>query len=69
MFDRERKILKLSGREEPIEKFVVMFQTPFGLFDDLDEAMKRIIAMDYDVNACIKPVAVAVSATLYEIVG
>lgn len=69
MFDRIKKTIILRGKEEKIIEFSCWFQTPFGLFDQYDTAVKRLIADDMDVTSCLKPVAVAISETLYEVVG
>lgn len=69
MFNRETKTLSLEGKNEPVVEFVVWWQTPFGLFDSFEEARRRVAVSDMDIWACLKPVTVAKTETLYEVIG
>lgn len=69
MFNREKKAVVIQGKTEPVLKFEVWFQTPMGLFDAYEDAVKRLIADDMDINQCMKPVAVAISSSSYEVIG
>jgi hypothetical protein len=67
MFDITQKELDLQGKKEPITSFQVWFQTPFGLYEELEEAIKKCEDTDLHPLTCVVPVPVAVSETLYEV--
>jgi hypothetical protein len=47
----------------------VWFQTPFGLVEELNEAVERVQEHGIDPEVSIVPVSVAVTDTLYEVCG
>lgn len=67
MFDITQKELNLQGKREPITHFDVWFQTPFGLYETVEEAIKKCEDTDLLPLTCVVPVPVAVSETLYEV--
>jgi hypothetical protein len=69
MISKADGTITLRGRTEPIERFVVWFQTPFGLIDDFELAKQRVSASDFDVDLNVVPVSVALGATLHELCG
>jgi hypothetical protein len=70
MIQKVDKTVTLQGKTEPILRFEVWFQTPFGLFTDLDEALRRVAGSgDLDPEMNVVPVSVAVCDTLYELCG
>lgn len=69
MFDTARKTITLRGKTEPVVTFQVWFTTPFGLMEDIDEAAKRCAAANLEPALNVRPVPVAVSETLYEVIG
>lgn len=69
MFHKAKKEITILGKTEPIIGFDVWFMTPFGLTDDYESAVKRLVADDMDVELCLKPVAVAITETNYEVIG
>lgn len=69
MISKINKTVTISGKTEPIIRFQVMFQTPFGLMDNLDDAVLRTAASDMDAELAVVPVSVAVCETLYEVCG
>jgi len=69
MFNLETKTLNQNGKELPIKQWVVWFQTPIGLVTDYDEAIQRCKECDFDPNAVISPVPVALDIDdRYEII-
>lgn len=69
MFDLNKKTLTFHGRTLPIVKWVVYFSTPIGLITDLDEAIIACMSNDFDPNAVISPVSVALdSEDRYEVI-
>ena len=67
MINLETKTIKHGDGEQPIKKWVVMFQTPFGLCDTLEEAQTLCMANDWLPNLMIVPIPVAVGIDTYEI--
>lgn len=62
----ETETIELDGMER-IMRWEVWFQTPFGLYQELQKAKERCMVDDFDFNLCITPVAVAVSKNKYEV--
>lgn len=69
MVDRRNQRLIQGGKNEPIVRFEVWWQTPFGLFLDIKEAIKKLDETDMDIEGLIRPVSVAVGTTTYEVIG
>ena len=67
MINLESKTIKHGESEQPIKKWVVMFQTPLGLCDSLEEAQTVCLANDWLPNLCIIPTPVAVGVDTYEV--
>lgn len=70
MIDLRSKILELQGKKEPIKSFTVWWHVEdLGLFDSFEEAI-RITSQDHIGHGkTIRPIPVAVSETLYEVLG
>lgn len=60
-------IKNVMEANEPIDKWEVWFQTPFGLCKTLKEAKDYCLANDLEIKLCITPVAVARSNLNYEV--
>lgn len=58
MIDMERQIIILHGCEFPITKWDIWFQSPVGLFEEANEAITRIKALDLPCLT-LRPVPVA----------
>ena len=69
MISKTQKTVTISGKTERILRFEVWFQSPFGLYSDLDEAVMRVAAADMDIELAIVPVSVAVCETIHEVCG
>ena len=69
MFDIEQQEIRLQGKTEKILRYEVWFMTPFGLIDNLEEAIERVKRIDMVVELTIRPVAIAISETLFEVVS
>ncbi len=69
MISLTRKTLTRNGVESEIIRFEVWFQTPFGLIENLEDAVVRLTAADMDPETIIVPVSVAISESSYEVVG
>ncbi len=59
-FNLVSKEIYLAGKTYPITKWEVWFQTPWGMYADLDDAKKKAIENDVDPAAVIIPVPVAI---------
>jgi hypothetical protein len=57
-----------NGKFEPIIRWEVWFQTPFGLIHDFQKAKQRVESADLDPDSTIVPVPVAISSNVYEVV-
>lgn len=60
MVDVANQTLRFKGKTLPITAFVVWFMTPFGLIDNLDEAVDKCNENDVPPQAVIVPVPVAI---------
>lgn len=67
MINLETNTIKHGTDEQPISKWVVMFQTPLGLCDTLEEAQTVCLANDWLPNLLIIPISVAVGVDTYEV--
>lgn len=67
MIDLQNKMIRQFDKEELILHWQVVFQTPFGWFEKLDDANTTCAAHDLNPQLCVIPTAMAVGATLYEL--
>jgi len=66
----EKKVFHpFSNTCNDIIKFEVWFQTPYGLFKELADAIVRVEENDFDANLNVRPVSVAITETGYEVCG
>lgn len=69
MIDLVNKVLTRANDVTPIKTFEVWWQTPNGLFTDLDEARGWCVAKDMPLEV-IRPVPVAIGENAYyEVIG
>jgi hypothetical protein len=62
--------IALFGRVEPVQRYEVWFQSPWGLIPSRSEAVEHCLAHDMDPESVLIPVSVAVGPdNLYEVVG
>jgi hypothetical protein len=60
---------KTAGiKNESILEWKVFFQCPFGITDNLDNAIKVCEENSFNPNLCIIPVAVAITQSSMEVV-
>lgn len=59
---------KMEAHGGKITGWGIMFQTPFGLCDTLEQAVERVEEVDMIPELVIKPVAVAITERSYEVV-
>jgi len=52
-----------------IQDWKVMFQTPFGVCETLDQAIQRVEEVDLIPELVIRPVAVVITETSYEVIS
>lgn len=69
MISLKENQITLGDKSEPILRFEVWFQSPFGLLTDRVGAIEQVAAHDLEPDQVLIPVSVAVSETLYEVVG
>lgn len=67
MIDLEHKMIRQQDKVEPILDWRVVFQTPVGWFEKLDDACLACSELDLDPTLCVVPVAMAISETLHEL--
>lgn len=60
-------IVSMGSKVEPILGFEVRFETPFGMAATREEAAAVCQDKGLDADGCIRPVVVARSATMEEI--
>lgn len=60
--------MQMVGQSEQIDKWVVWFQTPFGITPDLSEAIARCSQNDLDPELFVTPIPVVIGMSgRYEI--
>jgi hypothetical protein len=70
MYNLPERTITLRGKEHPILAFEVWFQTPVGLFANVEDASKHLQGMDFDPRLCMVPVTVAIAADgIYEVMS
>jgi hypothetical protein len=69
MYSIKDKTLTIQGQTTSIERWEVWFQTPFGLIENLDDAIIRVESSDCDPNFTIVPVVVAIAGSRYEVIS
>jgi hypothetical protein len=68
MFCLTTKTITLGNSKYAMEKFEVWWSTPFGLFPDLNEAIKKCQELDMDPELMLAAVPVAIhSCGVYEV--
>ena len=65
MISLQGNYIQLLRKQATINHWETWFQTPVGLFTELDLAIKRMQELDLDPELIIRPVAVAVSSDGY----
>lgn len=58
--------ISLGSVIEPIKQFDCWFRTPMGLHSTLDDAKKTCEENEWEINAVIVPIPMAIGSTLYE---
>ena len=69
MISYTQSLITLNGKTEPILRYEVWFQTPFGLVQSVQDGIKQCAAVDFEPDRTLLPVSVAVSESMYEICG
>lgn len=67
MIDLKYQMIRQLGHDEPILRWQVVFQTPMGWFEKLDDANTACAAVDLSPQLCVVPVVMAISQTMHEI--
>lgn len=67
MIDLKSQMIRQFGRDEPILRWQVVFQTPMGWFEKLSDANEACAAVDLNPQLCVVPVVMAISETLHEL--
>lgn len=68
MFNLTNHTVTLGSTTYHIERFEVWFQSPMGLFDNIDLALEKCKSNDIDGEFFIAPVPVAIAAGgIYEV--
>lgn len=65
MIDIEQGVITHDGTAYPIKSWVVWWRTPSGLFQQLDNAIKDAISIEFPVTM-IRSIPVAVGEGVYE---